>query len=295
MVGIWLIPVEDEYGTRKELYINATYIATGILRSSNWDGSFKVITKPKVKLVEVPLTDENGIPILDGNGNQKTTIEQVVIKDANNNPVYVNTYTIDKHPTQGVYFNLNEGKMWAATFELDAWNNNAGLYLNSHPGVGESYFRIGDSSSWVRYYRSAENATTLSIAASTFTLTAGSGNNFLGLYSGDQGANTTINGNATNTWRIIAGTNFGVTSTGALYASSATISGNITATTLTATNSGTIGGWKINSTSLKSANETAILNSDGTISGAAIYIPNAESPNFSVTSAGTLTAIGATM
>ena len=290
MVGIWLVPIEDEYGSRKELYINATYIATGILRSSNWDGTFKVETKPKVKLVEVPLTDENGNPVYDDNGNQKTTIEQVAVENE-----FISTYGIETEPTQGVYFNLNEGKMWAATFELDAWNNNAGLYLNSHPGVEESYFRIGDSSSWVRYYRSAANATTLSIAASNFTLTAGSGDNFLGLYSGNQGTNTTINTNTTNTWRIIAGTKFGVTADGSLYASSATITGNITATTLTATNSGTIGGWKIDSTSLKSADETAILNSDGTISGAAIYIPNATSPKFSVTSTGVLTAIGATM
>jgi hypothetical protein len=38
MVGIWLLPGEDSASGHNELYINATYMATGILRSSNWNG-----------------------------------------------------------------------------------------------------------------------------------------------------------------------------------------------------------------------------------------------------------------
>ena len=39
MVGIWLVDSDSSSnGQRKELYINATYIATGILRSNNFNG-----------------------------------------------------------------------------------------------------------------------------------------------------------------------------------------------------------------------------------------------------------------
>lgn len=49
------------------------------------------------------------------------------------------------------------------------------------------------------------------------------------LYSSDQSTKTTIAGNSTNMWRYTAGTNFGVTKSGYLYASGVTISGDITA------------------------------------------------------------------
>jgi hypothetical protein len=38
MVGIWLLPGEDSASGHNELYMNATYISTGILRSNTWDG-----------------------------------------------------------------------------------------------------------------------------------------------------------------------------------------------------------------------------------------------------------------
>ena len=47
-------------------------------------------------------------------------------------------------------------------------------------------------------------------------------------------------------WGIFMNSKFGVTTSGDLYASNATISGNITATTLTATDSGKIGPWIFN-------------------------------------------------
>jgi hypothetical protein len=58
------------------------------------------------------------------------------------------------------------------------------------------------------------------------------------------------------------GENFGVTAAGTLYAANAVISVNITATTLTATQGGTIGGWNINPTSLSKGSMT--LYADGT-------------------------------
>jgi hypothetical protein len=73
MVGIWLLPGEDSASGHNELYINATYMSTGILRSSNWDG---IIGK----------------------------------KSANRTDVYgrdIYTYEITKAPRTGLYLNLD--------------------------------------------------------------------------------------------------------------------------------------------------------------------------------------------
>jgi hypothetical protein len=83
MVGIWMIPVEDAYGSRKELYINATYIAAGILRSSNWDGTLKIERVAKKVLVK----------------NNDGTMKEEVVKDENGNTVYIDSYTINTNPS----------------------------------------------------------------------------------------------------------------------------------------------------------------------------------------------------
>ena len=74
-------------------------------------------------------------------------------------------------------------------------------------------------------------------------LTSSSGSGFIGLYSKDQNEITDIgNGKDKKDWRIIAGTKFGVDSSGNLYATNANITGTITAT------NGYIGGengWEI--------------------------------------------------
>jgi hypothetical protein len=48
-----------------------------------------------------------------------------------------------------MYINLDEGKIWAANFELNAWNNtNSGLYLNSNPiSDTDYYFKVGKTNS----------------------------------------------------------------------------------------------------------------------------------------------------
>lgn len=98
--------------------------------------------------------------------------------------------------------------------------------------------------------------------------------NFLGLYTSystqeywtDEGTSIAGSGNLT-TWRIIAGKNFGVTRSGALYASSAHVTGTITA------NSGTIGKWTITTGgNLQSVNNSVVLNgTSGNITGARVY------------------------
>lgn len=265
MVGIWLVPTEDSHGNRKELYINATYIATGILRSNNWNGELGVTT----------ITDK-----------------------VTNTARY--TYEIIKRPTEGVYWNLNEGKMWAARYELNAWDGSSGIYLNSHPSTSDNpneakynyYMQIGNSSSNIKF----SGGGTLSIVMqNNFTLAAGEKDttNFLGLYSANQSTGTTINKSGSlTTWRIIAGKAFGVTADGHVYASNVDIEGKITATYLTAITGGQIGGWEIGKDSIY-RNGSILNGTDGTISITAAGA--GEGYAFFVNNTGELLATGATL
>lgn len=63
----------------------------------------------------------------------------------------------------------------------------------------------------------------------------------------------------------IAAGNFSLDTSGNINASNVTLSGNLTATTLTANTAGTIGGWQINPTSLTANSGQTILGNDGTI------------------------------
>lgn len=122
--GISLVPADKSISGIPELYINASYISTGILRSKNWDGKIK------------------------GKFNRETGESD---------------YTISSNPRFGMYIDLNQGKVWAAKFELNAWDydnstleeKGKGLYLNSDPvapsGNGtlqahSYYLKLGDLS-----------------------------------------------------------------------------------------------------------------------------------------------------
>ena len=245
MVGIWLLPAEDGAGSRKELYINATYMSTGILRSSNWNGT---LTAKKV-------TDKDGNVLVDAHGRERYT--------------YALTQATDP---QGVYFNLDEGKLWAADFELVAGNT---IYMNSNPADGESYFKIGSGDYYLDY--TASNA--LKIKVTNFDLEAGTGDKQIWFTS-----NT-----AKNPLKI--GKNFTIDWSGNLTATGATIS----ASKLVVTNEGQIGGWLIDGSSLyygtKSAKTAVLSGSDGRIemgSGA-----GAASTHFKVDSSGKMTAVSA--
>lgn len=209
MVGIWLLPGEESASGHKELYINATYMSTGILRSNNWGGELSKIATNK--------------------------------KDSYGNIIY--NYEISKDPTQGLYFNLDTGKMWAANFAL---------------------------------YAGTQNTT-----------------NYIGLFSTDEYSPTLTIGNSgpLSTWRIVAGSNFGVTKMGTLYAKNADISGDIYASYIEA-DSGIVGGWKIGEESLYYGAE---LEKDATVklNGANGTITLGK--NFKATNTGLITATNATL
>ena len=229
MVGIWLLPGEETPSGRNELYINATYMSTGILRSSNWDGAIG-----KIKKI---------------NGS----------KDKYGRPLY--TYKIATQPSQGLYLNLDEGKMWAAKFELNAWNDDKGLYVNSHPldDKKDYYFRLGDTSNHITFTAEGE----LSLKSTKFTLES------TDVYLSDTAKSfNNIAGNESVSLILKAGNNFGVTKGGTLYCTGAQITGNITATTLKCEN-GTIGGWSIGKETLTGGGVT-LNSSTGTIDGASI-------------------------
>ena len=63
----------------------------------------------------------------------------------------------------------------------------------------------------------------------------------------------------------IAAGNFSLDTSGNINASNVTLSGNLTATTLTASTAGTIGGWTINPTTLTANSGQTVLANDGTI------------------------------
>lgn len=248
MVGIWLLPAEDGAGSRKELYINATYMSTGILRSSNWNGT---LTAKKV-------TDKDGNVLVDAYGRERYT--------------YALTQATDP---QGVYFNLDEGKLWAADFELVAGNT---IYMNSNPADGQSYFKIASDG----YYFDFDANQALKIKVKNFDLEAANGANSI-YFTSD-----------TSKKPLKIGNNFSVSWNGTLNASGAVITGNITATTLTATSSGTIGGWTIGGNTLTGGGVT-LDSSSGIISGGTVKGSAIDCSDFTVTSGGEISATSGTI
>ena len=142
----------------------------------------------------------------------------------------------------------------------DATTTYAFYVLKDTSGTTETLFRVnyegslyaaggGTLGNWTLGTRGSTGATTGSLYSGTF----GDGTNG-SIYFIPHGstASTAIGGATRSDWVITAGNKFGVTKIGALYASSATVSGTITAT------GGTIGGWLINTDGaiLKSSDQT---------------------------------------
>lgn len=72
-------------------------------------------------------------------------------------------------------------------------------------------------------------------------------------------SSVTIGGRAGTDWRITAGSNFGVTTSGALYATSANLSGTVTAT------GGAIGGFEITSDAIRTKNVAVTSNASNSV------------------------------
>lgn len=129
---------------------------------------------------------------------------------------------------------------------------------------------------------SVENLSAISASMGTLTSgtisygTVGSNSSF---YLSSSDTSATIAGASRTGLRLTVGSKFGVSNTGALYATSATISGAIVATSLTA-------GTKTSAT----VGKGVYINASG-----AIYVGNGSTNNFTVTDTGTITATGANL
>ena len=140
---------KDKYGRDKidQIYINASYISTGILRSSNWSGY--LYYHKNANTTYGPFTIEEAIFWVENSADFSWTEGYWSLSAA-----------------EGTYWNLNNGQLFANKFELNAWKNreiaktiepgvdpvyksdskSGGLYLNSDPADDGMYLSIGNTS-----------------------------------------------------------------------------------------------------------------------------------------------------
>ena len=140
---------KDQYGRDKidQIYINASYISTGILRSSNWSGY--LYYHKNANTTYGPFTVEEAIFWVENSADFSWTEGYWSLSAA-----------------EGTYWNLNNGQLFANKFELNAWKNreiaqtiepgvdpvyksdskSGGLYLNSDPTADGMYLSIGNTS-----------------------------------------------------------------------------------------------------------------------------------------------------
>jgi len=121
--------------------------------------------------------------------------------------------------------------MTSSSFSLVAQGvDNRHLILKSNPSNNSNsyYIDVGDNNSYIKFTGNGQ----LNISATNFYLSS----NGLEINTMDKSQNPLSIGNG----------KFTVSSGGILSATGASVSGTITATKLTATESGTIGGWTIN-------------------------------------------------
>lgn len=204
----------------------------------------------------------NYFTIKDNSGN--------ILFNASNASYYLQTsnYNYGANGTvgNGMKINLSTGDIAAYQFNLVAGNPNNGLIiLKSSPTTTSQYqyyFYAGNNNSYLNF----DSGGDLSIKTSSLILESGSVNSSGYIYLSNISRNNQFKYNdiIKNNILLQVGQNFGVDSSGNLYASganlkSATVSGTITASTLTATTGGKIGGWTINGNSLKNNNGTVIL------------------------------------
>lgn len=149
--GIWAD--KDDDGKIRELYINADYIVTGILRSQNWQGKL-ICTR--------------------GEGEDKesftyNSIDEAAAAVTSGEVSWNDAWSIEA--TDGTFWNLNDGKLWAANFELNAWSSkDGGLYFNSKPNDDGSYFTVGEQNNSISFSKGKQLKIALTDDQSQFLL-----------------------------------------------------------------------------------------------------------------------------
>lgn len=116
---------KDENG---QLYVNGSYIATGILRSQNWEGKITSLHT----------------------GNTYKNWEEVDAAITEGIEPPSNFWQISA--TRGTFWDLNSGQLFSKTLEINALNSSKeGIYLNSDPAVGQSWLKVGNSESFIDF------------------------------------------------------------------------------------------------------------------------------------------------
>lgn len=150
--------------------------------------------------------------------------------------------SITNYGTAGSAFSLKTGELHAAKFHLVAGTSSK-LELNSDPGINTPYLYVGNNNNYISFKRTDEAGnTSLAITSNIFTLKAGTSpkNIIIDSQAADDGYPLSLGGG-----------NFKVSWGGILNATGATIQGNITASTLNVTGTGSIGGWTITTSSIE--------------------------------------------
>lgn len=122
------------------------------------------------------------------------------------------------------------------------------------------------SASALNFYRPGTTTIDASLTSSGLVLTKGGirfgtagQSGFIYLSTDGYGSSLTINSQAATDWKQVIGTKFGVRADGTVYASGVSIAGTISAT------GGTIGGFKIDSTSIRTNDVAITSNADNSI------------------------------
>lgn len=141
--------------------------------------------------------------------------------------------------------------------EISAWNSSKGVSIRSHPTKGQSYFKVAGGNGEIDFYKDSSGNDSFYLSSKNFNLSAGTSPKIITITSDSSYNPLTI------------GSKFYVEWDGTVHASSAKISGEISADKLTIASTCTIGGWYVNDTSLY--NDGVYLDgSTGTISGSSI-------------------------
>ena len=135
------------YLTENGLYINASAIGTGLLRSNEVTGTFKYTSD-------------------DGNGND-------IDFDEFYNVCYRDNFKVESiNVTEGTLFNLQTGDFFASKFNLRAGTDKH-IYLNSNPTGGDHYLDIGSNNDYIQF--SAGGAVKISAMGSGSEVKIGNG------------------------------------------------------------------------------------------------------------------------
>lgn len=111
--GIWLGDVTGDGVS--DLYVNASYISTGILRSENWKGVIKL------------------------SGEEITYQEYLNLEDSQKPNAEIEA-------SEGMYINLNNGKIWSKNFELNAnWHGEFVVPGRDDKVAGESWINFNNN------------------------------------------------------------------------------------------------------------------------------------------------------